>query len=134
MKPNLAARAAKWSAAHWKTATFGWIAIVAIAAIVGMSVGTNKLTEADQGTGETAKAQQILADSGFERPAGETVLVQSKTLTASDPRFQATVESVTKKLDARSEVTNVRSPYETRGRGHDRQGRAFSAGRVRHGG
>lgn len=117
MKPNLAARAAKWSAAHWKTATFGWIAIVAIAAIVGMSVGTNKLTEADQGTGETAKAQQILADSGFERPAGETVLVQSKTLTASDPRFQATVESVTKKLDARSEVTNVRSPYETRGAG-----------------
>jgi hypothetical protein len=26
MKPNLEARAGRWSAAHWKTATFGWLA------------------------------------------------------------------------------------------------------------
>ncbi len=112
MKYNLAARAARWSAAHWKTATFGWIALVAVTAIVGMSVGTNKLTEAEQGTGETATAQQLLSDAGFERPAGETVLVQSKTLEASDPRFQATVQSVTKELRAQPQVTNVRSPYQ----------------------
>src|SRR5206468_10622181 len=28
---NLAARMGGWSAAHWKTATFGWLALVAIA-------------------------------------------------------------------------------------------------------
>ena len=26
---NLAARMGRWSAAHWKTATFGWLAFVA---------------------------------------------------------------------------------------------------------
>lgn len=112
MKPNLAARAGRWSAAHWKTATFGWIALVALAAILGMTAGTNKLTDDQQGTGETATAQQILADSDFRRPATESVLIQSKALGASDPRFHAVVASVTDKLAARAEVTNIRSPYE----------------------
>ena len=112
MKPNLAARAGRWSAAHWKTATFGWIGLVAVAAVLGMTAGTNKLTDDQQGTGETATAQQILADSGFRRPATESVLIQSKTLGASDPRFHAAVASVTDKLAARAEVTNLRSPYQ----------------------
>jgi uncharacterized membrane protein YdfJ with MMPL/SSD domain len=112
MKPNLAQRAGRWSAAHWKTATFGWIAVVAAAVVLGMVAGTNNLTEAQQGTGETATAQQILEDAGFQRPAGESVLIQSKSLTASDPRFRAAVASVTKKLELRREVTNVRSPYQ----------------------
>jgi RND superfamily putative drug exporter len=112
MKPNLAQRAGRWSAAHWKTATFGWIALVAVAAALGMLIGTNKLTEAQQGTGETATAQRILDRAGFQRPAGESVLIQSKSLSASDPRFRATVASVTQELAARHEVGNVRSPYQ----------------------
>ena len=28
---NLAARMGRWSAAHWKTATFGWLAFVVVA-------------------------------------------------------------------------------------------------------
>jgi uncharacterized membrane protein YdfJ with MMPL/SSD domain len=112
MKPNLAARAGRWSAAHWKTATFGWIALVAVAATLGMLAGTNTLTDDQQGTGETATAQQILADAGFNRPASESVLIQSKALDASDPRFHAAVASVTDKLAARAEVTNIRSPYQ----------------------
>jgi uncharacterized membrane protein YdfJ with MMPL/SSD domain len=112
MRPNLPARAGRWSAAHWKTATGAWIALVAVAALVGMSVGTHKLTEAQQGTGDTAAAQRMLADAGFERPAAETVLVRSGTLTASDPRFRATVESVAQTVRARPEVTNLRTPYQ----------------------
>jgi uncharacterized membrane protein YdfJ with MMPL/SSD domain len=112
MKPNLAARAAHWSAAHWKTATFGWLALVAVAAVLGTVAGTNKLTDDRQGTGETATAQRILADSGFPRPAGESVLIQSNSFGASDQRFHATVASVTQKLKAQPEVTNVRSPYQ----------------------
>jgi hypothetical protein len=110
MKPNLAARAGRWSAEHWKTATFGWIALVAVAAILGMTARTNKLTDDQQGTGETATAQQILADSDFRRPATESVLIQSKGIGASDPRFHAAVASVTDKLAARAEVTDIRSP------------------------
>src|SRR5215813_8999938 len=57
---NLAARAGRWSAAHWKTATFGWLAFVVVAIVLGMLAGTVKLTDAEQGTGETARAQKIL--------------------------------------------------------------------------
>jgi RND superfamily putative drug exporter len=112
MKPNLAARAGRWSAAHWKTATFGWIALVGIVASLGSAADTKTLTEDQQGTGETAAAQQILADAGFKRPASESVLVQSKSLGATDPRFHAAVKSVTDRLAARPELTNIRSPYQ----------------------
>src|SRR5207253_7282151 len=88
---NLAARVGSWSAAHWKTATFGWLAFVVVAIVVGMAAGTVKLTDAEQGTGETARAQAILTDAGFSQPAAESVLVQSKQQTAGDPAFRAKV-------------------------------------------
>ena len=33
---NLAARMGRWSAAHWKTATFGWLAFVLVAFGLGV--------------------------------------------------------------------------------------------------
>ena len=36
---NIAARMGRWSASHWKTAVFGWLAFVAVALVVGMTVG-----------------------------------------------------------------------------------------------
>ena len=41
-RPNLAARVGRWSAAHWKTATFGWLALVLLAFAVGSQVGTKQ--------------------------------------------------------------------------------------------
>ena len=37
---NLAERAGRWSAAHWKTATLLWLAFVVAAIAVGTAVGT----------------------------------------------------------------------------------------------
>src|SRR5881296_1021633 len=70
---NVAARMGRWSAAHWKTATFGWLAFVVAAIVVGSAVGSVKLTDAEQATGEAARAQRILADAGFTQPAAESV-------------------------------------------------------------
>ena len=39
---NLAARMGRWSAAHWKTATFGWLAFVVVAFALGGMVGTEE--------------------------------------------------------------------------------------------
>src|SRR4029077_3033367 len=82
---NLAARAGAWSAAHWKTATFGWLVLVAAAVILGPMAGTKQLTDAEQSTGETARAERILADAVFRDRVGERVLVQAKRAGA-DPR------------------------------------------------
>ena len=58
---NIAARAARWSAANWKKATFGWLAFVIASAALGQAVGVVKLTEPEQGTGDSARAQAMLA-------------------------------------------------------------------------
>src|ERR1041384_1511085 len=106
---NLAARAGRWSAAHWKTAVAVWVAFVVVAIGVGTSVGTHKLSMSEQSTGEAARAEQILASAGFKTPASESVLVRSRVLTVADPGFQATVGSVLSKLRTMPQVTNLRS-------------------------
>ena len=40
---NFAARMGRWSAAHWKTATFGWLAFVVVAFGLGGLVGTKNI-------------------------------------------------------------------------------------------
>jgi RND superfamily putative drug exporter len=114
---NLAARAGRFSAAHWKTATFGWLALVIAAVVVGGMVGTVKLTNSQQGSGETGRAAQMAQRAGFGDHAGENVLVQSRTLTANDPAFRETVDRVVAHISPLTEVQDVRSPYELGNRG-----------------
>ena len=61
-RETFAARAAKWSAAHWKTATFGWLAFVVAAIVVGSAVGSVKLTDAEQATGEAAQTLKTIGE------------------------------------------------------------------------
>ena len=89
---NLAARAGRWSAAHWKTATFGWLAFVALAVVLGSLHGTISQTDAEQTNGQAAQAEQMLSAAHVKNVASENVLVHSRTLTASAPTFRRTVE------------------------------------------
>jgi putative drug exporter of the RND superfamily len=98
---NLAARAARWSAAHWKTAAFGWLAFAVVAVALGSFAGTKTLSDSELATGEAAHAQRLLDNAGFADPATESVLVQSKTRRTSDPEFRRTIEAVVAKLSAR---------------------------------
>src|SRR5262245_54966501 len=107
---NIAARAGRWSAAHWKTATFGWLALVLVAVAVGNAFGTVKLANSEQSTGESARAQALLDRSGFHDHAGESVLVQSPTLTASDARFVREVQTVLARLRALPGIEGLRTP------------------------
>ncbi|MGZ8795151.1 MAG: hypothetical protein ACXW0F_10995, partial [Gaiellaceae bacterium] len=108
---NLAARMGRWSAAHWKTATFGWIAFVLVAFALGGAIGTNMIDPNEPGPGESGRMDRIL-DAGFEQPAGESVLVQSSSLRASDPAFKAAVADVVTRISQVNVVQNVRSPFD----------------------
>jgi RND superfamily putative drug exporter len=108
-KQNLAARAGRWSAGHWKTATLLWLAFVVVAVVLGRAAGTHKLSDSEQGTGETARAQAILSQAGFKTPASESVLVQSRTLRANAPAFKAVVADVAAALRTKPQVTNLRT-------------------------
>ena len=68
------------------------------------------LKDTDTAAGETKTAETMLRDAGFPNHAGESVLVESKTATLSDPRFRAAVEDVDRTVSALPNVQNVRSP------------------------
>jgi uncharacterized membrane protein YdfJ with MMPL/SSD domain len=90
---NLAGRMGRWSAQHRKIAIFGWLAFVFASFVVGMFViGTKTATDAS-GPGESGRAQKIL-EEGFKQPAGESVLLQSSTLTTDDQAFKQAIVDV----------------------------------------
>ena len=102
---NLAARMGRWSADHWKTATFGWLAFVLVAFALGMA-GTKSIDPNTAGPRESGRMDRIL-DAGFKRPAAESVLIQSRTLSATDPQFTAAVGEVVARLSTLEVVQNV---------------------------
>src|SRR6266511_3475520 len=109
---NFAARAGGWSAAHWKTATFGWLAFVAITFLIGTAVGTHALGQSDSGDGEAGRALRALGQ-GFPQPAHETVLVRSRSVTVADPQFRAVVTALVDQVSNTAHVASVRSPLDT---------------------
>jgi uncharacterized membrane protein YdfJ with MMPL/SSD domain len=110
MRRNLAASAARWSAAHWKTATFGWLAFVIVAVVLGGAVGTKQIGD-DDSPGESGRMERIL-DAGFVQPAEESVLIQSRSLDVSDPAFVTAVEDVVARISAVPAAANVQSPLD----------------------
>jgi len=106
---SFAARAGRWSAQHRKAAVLGWIAFVLLAFVVGnMVVGAN--SSGDQnGPGESGHAERIL-DSAFPDHAHESVLVSSRTVSASDPAFRAAVDDVVQRMRENRQVLEVDPP------------------------
>jgi uncharacterized membrane protein YdfJ with MMPL/SSD domain len=118
---NLAARMGSWSAAHWKTATFGWLAFVLVAFAVGGQVGTKQADPNRAGPGESGRMDRII-DAGFKLPASESVLIQNRAARAGTPAFDAAVVDVVARLTKVAAVQNVRSPLDPANAGQIAQG------------
>jgi uncharacterized membrane protein YdfJ with MMPL/SSD domain len=103
---NLAARMGRWSSAHWKAATVGWLAFVLVAFALGAMVGTRQVDQNAAGPGESGRMQKIL-DEGFKRPVGENVLIQSRSRRVGDPAFTAVVGDVVARVSRLAAVQNV---------------------------
>ncbi|MDX6715036.1 MAG: hypothetical protein QOH30_1594, partial [Baekduia sp.] len=113
-RPNLAQRAARWSAEHRSAAISGWLVLVLASVVVGSAVGTKHIAPADLGNGQSRQGDQILAGAGFDDRADEAVLVQARGrgpgLTAQDPAFQAAIRDVVARLRRFPTVIDVQSP------------------------
>ncbi|HEY6835651.1 MAG TPA: MMPL family transporter [Gaiellaceae bacterium] len=105
---NLAARMGRWSARHRKVAIFGWLSFVVLAFVLGGLVGTKKLSDAQAKPGEAGQAAQIFARAGFDAGDSESVLVQSKTLTAGDAAFAGAVQDVEQALRGLGGIDELR--------------------------
>ena len=110
---NIAARMGRWSASHWKTAVFGWLAFVVAAVVIGGQVGTKQIKTEDVNSGQSHRADQILKE-GFPQssPLTEIVLVQSATRTVGDPAFRATVADVVGAVEGNPQTKNFKSPLD----------------------
>jgi RND superfamily putative drug exporter len=109
---NLAARMGRWSARHWKTAVFGWLAFVVAVVAIGMAVGQKNVKPGDTNVGQSHRADKLLEQAGFGQsdPQTEIVLVQSKRSTIGDPAFRATVQAVVDAVAPSHAIRNLRSP------------------------
>jgi uncharacterized membrane protein YdfJ with MMPL/SSD domain len=108
---NLAARMGRWSANHWKTATFGWLAFVLVVFALGGMAGTKSIDQNEPGPGESGRMEKIL-DEGFKQPVGESVLIENKSVAVDDAAFTAVIQDVVRRLETLDEVQNVQSPLD----------------------
>ncbi len=108
---NLAARMARWSAHHRKKAIFGWLAVAVALFAISIVSPMKEIVFETSGPGESGRAETILYND-FRRPAGESVLIQSSSLTADDPEFKAAVQSVISGVSKLDAVAKVESPFD----------------------
>jgi uncharacterized membrane protein YdfJ with MMPL/SSD domain len=108
---NLAARMGRWSAYHWKTATFGWLAFVIVVFALGAMAGTKSIDQNEPGPGESGRMEKIL-DEAFKQPVGESVLIENTSVAVDDAAFTAVIEDVVRRLETLGEVQNVQSPLD----------------------
>ena len=106
---NYAARMAAWSGRHRKKAIWGWLGFVVVVFALGNAVGTTAISDVDQFSGESHRAEQALDRAGM-RPVEEAVFLQSDKLTVRDPEFRAAVGEVTGRISKLQYVKNVKSP------------------------
>jgi RND superfamily putative drug exporter len=117
---NLAASVGGWSARHWKTATFGWLAFVVVSLLLSVQLGTKYIDQNDANVGESRTADRIIHDAGFTvdekgesiEELGEMVLVQSAAHKPTDAAFRAVVDDVEQTVGTFPEATKVRSPFD----------------------
>src|SRR3954453_11716347 len=106
---NLAARMAVWSSRHRKKAFWGWLGFVVVVFALGNAAGTKSISDADQFSGGSHRAEVALHDAGL-RPVEEVVFVQSDKLTIKDPEFRAAVTQVAGRLSRLNHVSHIGTP------------------------
>ena len=84
-KPKgIAARAGRWSAAHRKTAIFGWLAFVIIAFSLSIFSPMTTIDPTDSGVGESGRADKII-DRSFDLTRTAPARSSSSSPTPSPP-------------------------------------------------
>ncbi len=105
---------AAWSAAHRKTAVFGWLGLVAIVFVIGQFMSASTVPSNDPGqSGVAERALEQLGDNG--PPPAETVLIQARSGTGTfrtDPALRQATQQVASALSRlpASTASDIRSP------------------------
>ena len=107
---NIAARAGAWSARNRKKAIFGWLAFVLIAFVLGGAAGQKNLSDEDQSTGESARAEKVLNDAFPDGPEEQILIQAGKGGSVNDPAVQAAIADVEQTLAKAKGIRDIQSP------------------------
>jgi len=96
-RPSLTERVAGWSAAHRKTAVFGWLLLVAAIFMLGQAIGSRQLPQ--YSAGQAGQAERVLNQYAPAQLSASTenVLIQAKApgaTFATDPAMRQAVSQV----------------------------------------
>ncbi|MEU2725608.1 MMPL family transporter [Streptomyces smyrnaeus] len=105
-RQGLAARLGGWSTRHRKTAVFGWLLFVVLAAVLGGMAGLTEPTDSEQSVRDSARATAILEEAGIDEPPAESVMVSS----ADKDGWRATAREVVRAVEDTGRVENVSDP------------------------
>ncbi|MEU8823682.1 MMPL family transporter [Streptomyces sp. NPDC048636] len=105
-RQGLAVRLGGWSTRHRKTAIIGWLLFVVVVAVAGGMSGSKTMTNSENGTGNSARAEKILEDNGLQTPAGEMVMLRSER----PDGWRAAARDLTARLEKTGETARIQSP------------------------
>jgi RND superfamily putative drug exporter len=90
-----------------------WLLFVVAATVLGGAAGRVGLPDYRQGAGDSAQAEQILADANIARPATELVLVRSSSasVTVASPAFRHAVGRELAAISGTGLARQVQDPY-----------------------
>jgi len=109
---NLTARAARWSAAHRRTAVLGWFAFVLVAFAIGSAAGVVTLKDDEVGIGDSHGAEAVLAREFPTERAAEQVLIQSRSGRLQRAELRAAIGDLRVRLSRVPAVTAIESPLD----------------------
>ncbi|NSC21337.1 MMPL family transporter [Streptomyces albus subsp. chlorinus] len=109
-RAGLAARLGGWSTRHRKTAVFGWLLFVVLAAALGGMAGLTGPTDTEQSVRDSARATAILQDAGIEEPPAESVMVSGP----GKGDWRTAAAEVVRAVEGTGEVRSVREPLPSR--------------------
>jgi RND superfamily putative drug exporter len=109
-KRNLAARMGGWSVRHRWTALGLWLAFVVAAVVGGAVAGEVDLTNPQLGDGESGHAARVIDSAGYQKSAGEMVLIKTPSGTVRGTAGRAAIADTVNTLDGFSTVRRVHNP------------------------
>jgi uncharacterized membrane protein YdfJ with MMPL/SSD domain len=110
---GIAERLGRWSSEHRAKAIILWIALLLVA-VVAAGSGAKMLSNAGESSGDSAKAERLLENGGFDQPAAEQVLLQVRGAGNIDSApARAAAREVAAAVIATHRVEHLRSPFAT---------------------
>ena len=103
---SFAARLGGWSVRHRRTAIIGWLLLVVLASLIGGIAGQTQMKTYENGAGDSARAERILADAGIGHPAGEMVIVHS----SAPYGWRDAADAVATGVRATGRIENLKPP------------------------